>query len=201
MSEIDSTPMPRICRQCGQPIMDDYGFCTACGYAYENPKKVSTDSGNVRTDSSTQGPTPDEQARAQQAYLQFAQNMQRQMLENSCSMAVFMLCIWIVMGSLFAVMCFCLPEDLAEQYTGVVGLGRQMFFEGCVLIASVALAVVSMVLCRKRVQWKIATYSCLASAFTALLLLYVGDTTGIYFLLCGLLCTLRIRGIRPLFSS
>ena len=191
----------RFCTECGYQFAEDYGFCPRCGAEYRAGTQSTTGSANIRTEAKNTEASQDEFRRMQDAYRNYAQSIQQQILESARSMCIIMLAIWVVMSGVLSVVSLLLPEDIVQSVTGIAGLGKVFFYEGIILLVSCALALISLVSVVKRTKWAVAFYSCLGSTFSTLALLALGDTTAIYFLLCGLLASLIVRNIKPLFKE
>ena len=57
----------RFCQECGREILEDFGFCPACGAFYDKPRESGpVGSANVRTEQTT-GPSETEQEAARAA--------------------------------------------------------------------------------------------------------------------------------------
>ena len=181
----------RFCIECGYQFTEDYGFCPRCGCTYR-----SAPSTGGRED-----PREEQRRQYQQAYIDNLKAMQEQIMESNRSFTLFMLIIWVIMSGILAAMSFLLSEDIVQQYSGYAGLGKEALFEGAVLAASCAAAAVSAVTVSRKRMFNIALYSCVVSTVVTGFLFWVGDATAFYFLICGFLCCLRIRGIKPMFTD
>ncbi len=187
-----------ICTECGYLAVENFGFCPRCGAKYHSP--VSSGTTSVENDGVRPGQDASVDQATQDAYLNYVKTIQQQFLESGRTVTLAMLGIWIVIALSLSITLFCLPANIVSQLGDYTGLGRQLTFEGCVLLASAIFAAVSLFFIYKRKKWSIAFYSCLCSTFVTVLLLFVNDYTGIYFMLCGLLTSLRVRNLKPLFS-
>lgn len=190
----------RFCTECGYQFTEDFGFCPRCGAAYRNLQGPTLGSANVRTEAQKPSPDMDEVKRAQEAYVTYARNIQKQIMESGRKVTIVMLMCWVILSAVLAALMLALPEDVLSDLTGATGLGNEITYEGAVLLLSCILAAVSLVYVYKKQKWKVAFITCFASTLSVLLLLAVGDTTSIYLMLCGLLATLRVRNLKPLFE-
>lgn len=194
---------PFNCPQCGNLIQEDYGFCVACGYQYKVEKTTDTGSANVRAENiSSTGPannpnsvSPEDVQRAQQAYAQYMDTYRRKVLESQRQMSILCLIIWIGMSFSFGLLSF------ASFDIDYGNLGSDPVFEGTLFLISGLLAVVSTACIAIRKFWQISFFTCLASTFVTAGFFYLGETICIYFILCGLLTSFRVRNIRSTFSS
>lgn len=187
-----------FCNECGYQATENFGFCPRCGARYTRASVIDVTTSLNGNDSQPTSASPNQNT--QDAYLNYAKSIQKQFLENGRTVTMIMLGVWVLMSMSLSVTLFLLPENIVSQVGDYTGLGKQLIFEGSVLMVSCALAVVSLVFIYLRKKWEIALYSCISSTFVTVLLLLVGDSTGIYFMLCGLLTSLRVRNLKPLFS-
>lgn len=192
-------PNVRICLECGREITEDYGFCPACGAVYRRAAPAAEGSANERS-------VPQEQTRIEQeeaariAYQTYMEDFHRQVLNNNLKMTVFMIEIWIGMAAFMIAGLLSGVESMQDTVRTIFGVGNNREIEAAVIASSALLAAVSASLCWMKKYWNIAFTTCLASALVTSVLIYYGDRMGIYFLLCGLLTTLRIKNIRAAFQ-
>ena len=190
----------RYCIECGYQFFEDYGFCPRCGRQYRAEPRSTTGSANIRTDSQAEAQAEQIQ-RAQQAYAEMAQNLQQQILESNRSFTVFMLIIWVALSAILSVALLSVMGGYVETLNGILGLGKVVPFELALFVSSCAAAAVSLATLLKRRYFNVSFYSCLASTIIMGGLCGIGNLNGFYFLLCGFLCTLRLRAIRPVFDE
>ena len=176
----------RFCIECGYQFFEDYGFCPRCGREYRVSPQQRTGSANIRSDS---------QAEAQ------AEQIQKQILESNRSFTIFMLIVWIAMSSTMSVALYMLLAGYIGSVEGLMGLGKIASFELALFASSCAAAAVSMITLVKRRYFNVSFYSCLASTIIMGGLCGIGNLNGFYFLLCGFLCTFRLRAIRAVFED
>jgi uncharacterized Zn finger protein (UPF0148 family) len=190
----------RFCIDCGYQFFEDYGFCPRCGREYRVSPQQRTGSANIRTDSQAEAQAEQIQ-RAQQAYAEMAEQIQKQILESNRSFTIFMLIVWIAMSSTMSVALFMLLAGYIGSVEGLMGLGKIASFELALFASSCAAAAVSMITLVKRRYFNVSFYSCLASTIIMGGLCGIGNLNGFYFLLCGFLCTFRLRAIRAVFED
>ena len=190
----------RFCIECGYQFFEDYGFCPRCGREYRISPQQRTGSANVRTDAQAEAQAEQLQ-RAQQAYAEMAQTIQREILESNRTFTIFMLIVWIAMSSSMCVaLCMALSGYIGSV-EGFLGLGKIITFELALFACSCAAAAVSLIALFKRRFFSVSFYSCLASAVIMGGLCGIGNLNGFYFVLCGFLCAFRIRAIRDIFQD
>ncbi len=189
----------RYCQECGREILDDYGFCTACGWTYRAEPRSVTGSANVRTDAPAYVPNNEEAARV--AYQAMQEAFYQQMLESNRKLTVIFLEIWIGMVFFMLSGLFLRSGQFADTVHLIFGVGSNPMYETAIIGASGALATVSAVLCSVKKHWAVAFGSCIASASVTVLLLFFNDMICIYFFLCGILTALRVRNVRAAFTS
>lgn len=191
-------PNVRYCLECGREITDDFGFCTACGAVYRNPVPAASGSANARPESPQQTRIEEENA-ARIAYQTYMEDFHRRVVENNLKMTVFMLEIWIAMAAFILAGLYSGVQQMEDLVMSAFGLGNHADVEGIIILVSAILAAVSASLCWSRRYYDIAFAACLVSALVTSALLYYGDRMSIYFLLCGLLTSFRIRSVRSAF--
>ncbi len=190
----------RFCRECGREILDDYGFCTACGAVYDIKCKAATAANaNVRTEQTT-GPTDEELLARQQAYVVYMDDLRERMYVSNMKLTVLMLAIWVALAAAIAVSLFSGLEPLLYWVYISFNMGGSPMYEGAIVGASGVLALISVIMCHRKKHWSVAFYTCFASTLLSAFLLLFDDRICIYFFLCGLLASLRVRNLRPMFE-
>lgn len=189
----------RYCQECGREIVDDFGFCTACGWTYRAEPKSVTGSANVRTEAVTATPDNEEAARA--AYQAMQEAFYHQMLESNRKLTVIFLEIWVGMAFFMLSGLLFRSGQFFDTVHLIFGVGADPLLESLVIGISAILAIVSAVLCSVKRFWSVAFVACLGSAGATLALLFFNELICIYFFLCGILTALRVRNIRAAFES
>ncbi len=189
----------RFCQECGREILDDYGFCPACGAFYDNRRKAEQlGSANVRTEPQT-GPTEEQEA-ARIAYQTYMQQLSERIYINNMRLTLVMLVVWVALSFILAACLFSGNETLLSWVKASFVMGGSPVHEATILVFSGGLALISTVLCALRKYWYVAFYSCFASTLLSATLILFDDRICIYFFLCGLLASLRVRNLRPMFE-
>ena len=188
----------RYCQECGREILDDYGFCTACGWTYRKEQKSVPGSANVRTDSA---PVTDSAEAARIAYQAMQEAFHQQVLENNRKFTVYLLEIWIGMVFFMVTGLASGSGQMFDSVKLIFGVGNHAVYELAIIGTSGALAMVSAILCSVKRHWAVAFATCLASTVVTALLIFFDDRMCLYFFLCGLITSLRVRNIRMAFSS
>lgn len=192
----------RYCLACGYEITEDYGFCPACGYYYETPRKDESGSSNVRTEQNVQqGPTPEQMEEIQRAFQQYAEDYRRRVLENQHKANLFMLGIWCILSGIMSLALFTGNEELLPALLSGFGFGNHELFEAVTLGCSFIFVLISLICCALRKYWIVALASCLLSAFSTLALIYHTESICVYLFLFGLLASLRIKNSKVLFTT
>ena len=127
----------RFCIECGYQFFEDYGFCPRCGREYRVSPQQRTGSANIRTDSQAEAQAEQIQ-RAQQAYAEMAEQIQKQILESNRSFTIFMLIVWIAMSSTMSVALYMLLAGYIGSVEGLMGLGKIASFELALFASSCA---------------------------------------------------------------
>ncbi len=188
----------RFCRECGREIVDDYGFCTACGAVYDRRAQgVPSGNANVRTETAT-GPTDEE--RAAQAYMVYMDDLRERMYISNLKLTVVMLAIWVALAAVIAAGLLTGFQPLMDFVRNSFNMGNNPLAEGTIIAASGVLALVSAHLCSQKKRWNVAFYTCFASTLLTAPLIVFDSRICIYFFLCGLLASLRVRNLRPIFE-
>lgn len=190
----------RFCQECGREILEDYGFCPACGAIYRKPvQNDQIGSANVRTESPVQ-PSEAEKDAARVEYQLYMNQLREQIYISNMKLTLVMLGIWIVLS---AVLSFCLlsgPGAFLDWVRSTFAMGNSPMYEGAIIASSGIMALVSAVACYKRKFWNVAFYSCFTSTILTALLIFFDDRVCLYLFLCGLLASLRVKNLRPMFK-
>ena len=188
----------RYCQECGREILDDYGFCTACGWTYRAEPRSVSGSANVRTE---QQSVPSQEETARIAYQAMHEAFYQQMMESNRKVTVFMLEIWIGMVFFMLSGLFAGSGPMFDTVKSIFGVGSDPMYETLIIGVSGAFAFVSAVLCSVKRHWSLALSACLISAIVTVALVFFNDMICIYFFFCGIITAIRVRNIRGAFSS
>ena len=189
----------RYCQECGREILEDYGFCPACGWAYRSEPRNVSGSANVRTEAPNPAPSNEEAARV--AYQAMQEAFYQQMLESNRKITVLFLEIWIGMAFFMLSGLVVGSGAYYDSVHTIFGVGAEPAFESAILGVSAALAIISAVLCSVKRHWNVAFATCLGAAISTVALLFFNELICIYFFLCGILTALRVKNIRAVFKS